>query len=57
MYVSYDRGATWRKTPVKNNRITITNPAKGKSVSLRANITDKQGNKSSVTVYDAYFGK
>ncbi|WP_307531356.1 S8 family serine peptidase [Streptomyces umbrinus] len=57
VYVSYDKGATWRKAPVKNNRITITNPPKDKSVSFRANITDKQGNKSSVTVYDAYFGK
>ncbi|MFD3308967.1 S8 family serine peptidase [Streptomyces sp. NPDC058694] len=57
VYISYDAGATWRKTPVKNNRITVKNPAKAKSISFRANITDKQGNRSSVTVYDAYFGK
>ncbi|MGP4044124.1 S8 family serine peptidase [Streptomyces sp. 2A115] len=57
VYVSYDRGATWQKTPVKDGRVTTENPAKDKSMSLRADITDKQGNRSSVSVYDAYFGK
>ncbi|WP_306943435.1 S8 family peptidase [Streptomyces phaeochromogenes] len=57
VYVSYDGGTTWKKTPVKNGSISVKNPAKTKSISFRANITDKQGNKSSVTVYDAYFGK
>ncbi|WP_225859434.1 S8 family serine peptidase [Streptomyces albicerus] len=57
VYVSYDRGATWQQAPVRNGRITVKNPAVDKSVSFRANLTDKQGNKSSVSVYDAYFGK
>ena len=57
VYASYDGGATWQKTPVKNGSITVKNPPKTKSISFRANITDKQGNRSSVTVYDAYFGK
>ncbi|WP_328694451.1 S8 family serine peptidase [Streptomyces phaeochromogenes] len=57
VYVSYNGGTTWRKTPVKNGTITVKNPPKTKSISFRSNITDKQGNKSSVTVYDAYFGK
>ncbi|MEU0646438.1 S8 family peptidase [Streptomyces umbrinus] len=57
VYASYDGGTTWRKTPVKNGSITVKNPAKTKSIAFRANITDKQGNRSSVTVYDAYFGK
>lgn len=57
VYVSYDGGTTWQKTPVKNGTITVKNPPKTKSISFRANITDKQGNRSSVTVYDAYFGK
>ncbi|MEV2231824.1 S8 family serine peptidase [Streptomyces phaeochromogenes] len=57
VYVSYDGGTTWKKTPVRNGSITVKNPPKTKSISFRANITDKQGNKSSVTVYDAYFGK
>ncbi|MEU9959461.1 hypothetical protein [Streptomyces sp. NPDC050982] len=43
VYVSYDRGVTWKKSPVKDNRITITNPPKDKSVSFRANITYKRG--------------
>ncbi|MGW3418788.1 S8 family peptidase [Streptomyces phaeochromogenes] len=57
VYASYDGGTTWQKTPVKNGTITVKNPPKTKSISFRANITDKQGNRSSVTVYDAYFGK
>ncbi|MCZ4514618.1 S8 family serine peptidase [Streptomyces sp. ActVer] len=57
VHVSYDGGTTWTKTPVKNGNITVKNPAKAKSISFRANITDKQGNRSSVTVYDAYLGK
>lgn len=35
----------------------MKNPAKGKSISYRADVTDKQGNKSSVSIYNAYFGK
>ena len=56
VYVSYDRGGTWKKAAVQDGRITVENPSKDKSVSLRADITDKQGNKSSVSVYDAYLG-
>ncbi|ANS69718.1 subtilisin-like protease [Streptomyces lincolnensis] len=45
MYVSYDRGATWQRTPVHDGRITIRNPAVNRSVSFRADLTDKQGNR------------
>ncbi|MEO3973616.1 S8 family serine peptidase [Streptomyces sp. CAU 1734] len=54
--VSHD-GRTWRKVTVTNGRITVTNPAKGKGISFRAQITDKKNNKSVITVHDAYFGK
>ncbi|MGW1275654.1 hypothetical protein ACWD4V_01665 [Streptomyces tsukubensis] len=37
--------------------ITIRNPAKGKTLALRAEATDTKGGKASVTVYDAYRGK
>ncbi|MGP4012470.1 S8 family peptidase [Streptomyces sp. 4N124] len=57
VYVSYDQGATWQRTPVNDGRITIRNPAENRSVSFRADLTDKQANRSSVSVYDAYFGK
>ncbi|MFE7353483.1 S8 family serine peptidase [Streptomyces sp. NPDC057543] len=57
VYVSYNAGKTWKKTTVKSGRISVKNPAKGKSISYRANVTDKQGNKSSVSIYNAYFGK
>ncbi|WP_405691867.1 S8 family peptidase [Streptomyces sp. NBC_00057] len=57
VYVSYDTGKTWKKTTVKSGKLSVKNPAKGKSISYRANVTDKQGNTSSVSIYNAYFGK
>ncbi|WP_425281691.1 S8 family peptidase [Streptomyces brevispora] len=55
--VSYDGGKTWKKTAVKKGRIAMKNPAKKKSVSFKATVTDKKGNTSSVAIYNAYFGK
>ncbi|WP_406517953.1 S8 family peptidase [Streptomyces sp. NBC_00826] len=57
VYVSYDAGKTWKKSTVKAGKLSVKNPAKGKSISYRADVTDKQGNKSSVSIYNAYFGK
>ncbi|WP_442811012.1 S8 family peptidase [Streptomyces sp. NBC_01217] len=57
VYVSYDGGKTWKKSAVKSCKLSVKNPARGKSLSYRANVTDKQGNKSSVSIYNAYFGK
>ncbi|MFP3991812.1 S8 family serine peptidase [Streptomyces sp. E11-3] len=54
--VSYD-GKKWKKVTVRKGMIFVKNPAKGKSISLRATVVDKKGNKSSVSVRDAYFGK
>lgn len=56
VYVSYD-GKTFKKVDVRGGKITVKNPAKGKSVSFRSEITDKKGNTSKITIYDAYFGK
>ncbi|MFD5630964.1 S8 family serine peptidase [Streptomyces sp. NPDC127072] len=57
VYVSYDGGTKWTKATVKNGKFTIKNPAKGKSVSFSARIADKKGNKSTVSVFNAYYGK
>jgi hypothetical protein len=57
VYVSYDGGKVWKKITVKQGKITVKNPARGKSISFRADITDKKGNKSSVSIYNAYYGK
>ncbi|GGR70076.1 hypothetical protein GCM10010252_05290 [Streptomyces aureoverticillatus] len=57
VYVSYDQGRTWRKTTVRAGKISVKNPAKGKSVSFRAAVEDKKGNKATVAIYDAYYGK
>ncbi|GAA2320933.1 S8 family serine peptidase [Streptomyces kunmingensis] len=57
VYVSYDSGKNWRKVDVKKGKITVKNPSAGKSISFRANITDKKNNTSSISIYDAYYGK
>ncbi|MCX2926680.1 S8 family peptidase [Streptomyces sp. NEAU-W12] len=57
VYVSYDYGKTWKKTDVKKGKITVKNPAKGKAISFHAKIADKKGNKSTLSVYNAYYGK
>ncbi|MDN0195390.1 S8 family peptidase [Streptomyces sp. S.PNR 29] len=57
VYVSYDYGQTWKKVDVKNGKITVKNPAKGKAISFHAKIADKKGNKSTISIYNAYYGK
>ncbi|MFJ8536424.1 S8 family peptidase [Streptomyces sp. NPDC093591] len=57
VYVSYDYGQTWKKLEVKNGKITVKNPAKGKAISFHAKVADKKGNKSTVSIYNAYYGK
>ncbi|MEU6251418.1 S8 family peptidase [Streptomyces sp. NPDC047043] len=57
VWVSYDHGKTWKKVTVKHGKLTVKNPAKGKSVSLRARVVDKKNNTSTISIYDAYFGK
>lgn len=57
VYVSYDYGKTWKKLTVKKGKVTVTNPAKGKAISFHAKIADKKGNKSTISIYNAYYGK
>ncbi|MFE6404748.1 S8 family peptidase [Streptomyces alboflavus] len=57
VYVSYDKGRTWKKATVRDGRISVRNPAAGKSVSFRAEVEDKKGNRATVTIRDAYIGK
>jgi hypothetical protein len=54
--VSYstDRGATWTQAPVVSGEARVANPAAGGSVSLRAVVTDGQGNTMVQTIIDAY---
>ncbi|MET9444014.1 S8 family serine peptidase [Streptomyces sp. NPDC006610] len=56
VWASYD-GKTWKKLTVKNGKVTVKNPAKGKAISYRAKIVDKKGNLSALTIYNAYYGK
>ncbi|WP_199923950.1 S8 family peptidase [Streptomyces scabiei] len=56
VYVSGD-GKKWTEVAVKKGSFTYGTPAAGKSVSLRAEVTDKKGNRSKVTIHDAYFGR
>ena len=57
VYVSYDYGQTWKKVDVVGGRIKVKNPEKGKAISFHAKITDKKNNKSTISIYNAYYGK
>jgi hypothetical protein len=57
VWVSYDYGQTWKKVNVVNGKITVKNPAAGKAISFHAKIADKKGNKSTISIYNAYYGK
>jgi subtilisin family serine protease len=57
VYVSYDYGQTWKQVTVVGGKITVKNPAKGQAISFHAKITDKQNNKSTISIYNAYYGK
>ncbi|MFB7918210.1 S8 family serine peptidase [Streptomyces sp. NPDC056061] len=54
--VSYD-DTTWLPVPVTADRITVKAPAKGKAISLKAVVTDKDDNESTVTIHNAFFGR
>ncbi|MEW5538824.1 S8 family serine peptidase [Streptomyces cyaneofuscatus] len=54
--VSYD-GTTWLSAPAGSGKVTVRAPEKGKAVSLKAVVTDKDGNRSAVTIHDAFFGR
>ncbi|WP_198539339.1 S8 family serine peptidase [Streptomyces graminilatus] len=57
VYASYDYGKTWKKLTVKDGKVSVKNPVKGKAISFRAKIADKKGNKSTISIYNAYYGK
>ncbi|MFI1018569.1 S8 family peptidase [Streptomyces sp. NPDC020965] len=56
-HASYDGGKTWQKLTVTKNKVTVKNPAKGEAITLRAQVTDRQGGIAKVTVHNAFFGK
>ncbi len=53
--------ASWEfksKKPTGADAATLPkNPAKGKAISFHAKIADKKGNKSTISIYNAYYGK
>jgi subtilisin family serine protease len=57
VYVSYDYGQTWKKADVVGGKIKVKNPAQGEAISFHAKITDKKNNKSTISIYNAYYGK
>ncbi|WP_097867080.1 S8 family peptidase [Streptomyces sp. rh34] len=54
--VSYD-DEKWLPAKVTAGRITVNAPAKGKAISLKAVVTDRSGNESTVTIHHAFFGR
>ena len=57
VYASYDYGQTWTKLDVRDGKVTVKNPAKGKGISFHGKVTDKKGNKATISLYNAYYGK
>ncbi|MFD5553691.1 S8 family serine peptidase [Streptomyces sp. NPDC127068] len=57
VYASYDRGRTWRRLTIRDGAVSVQNPAAGRGVALRAKVTDRQGNTSTVSLHDAYLGR
>ncbi|MER8041741.1 S8 family serine peptidase [Streptomyces sp. NPDC094032] len=55
--VSYDDGKTWQRVRVTDGRISVQSPAKDRGIALSAEVTDKQGNTSTLTIHNAWFGK
>ncbi|MFI8509889.1 S8 family peptidase [Streptomyces sp. NPDC085460] len=54
--VSDDGGTTWRTVRVAGGRVLVKTPAKGAGISLAAEVTDKQGNTSTVSIRNAWIG-
>ncbi|MFJ4907379.1 serine protease [Streptomyces sp. NPDC093249] len=52
--LSTDGGATWSRVPVADGAVSYRNPAPGRSVSLRAELTDSRGNTLHQTLTEAY---
>ncbi|WP_190069787.1 S8 family peptidase [Streptomyces lanatus] len=57
VYASYDYGRTWKKLDVRDGKVTVKNPAEGKGISFHAKVADKKGNKATISIYNAYYGK
>ncbi|MFE0632572.1 S8 family serine peptidase [Streptomyces sp. NPDC058864] len=57
VWVSYDKGAHWQRTTVRDGRAEVTNPRAGGSVSFKAEAADRQGNTVTESIVDAYLTK
>ncbi|MGW8889664.1 hypothetical protein [Streptomyces sp. NPDC055749] len=54
---SVDGGTTWRTVAVHHGKLLLRTPEAGATVSLKAEVTDRQGNTLTQTVIDAYRAK
>ncbi|MFG3408244.1 S8 family serine peptidase [Streptomyces sp. NPDC048142] len=54
--VSYDN-EKWLRAKVGAGKVTVRAPEKGRAISLKAVVTDKKDNKSTVTIHNAFFGR
>ncbi|WP_432173621.1 S8 family serine peptidase [Streptomyces sp. Tue6028] len=57
VWVSYDKGTTWRTATVRDGRIQVTNPAAGGSVSFKTQAVDRHDNAVDQTIINAYLTK
>ncbi|CAL9563072.1 hypothetical protein SUDANB58_04681 [Streptomyces sp. enrichment culture] len=54
VWASTDGGSSWAPLPVDDGAVTLHNPPAGTGVSLRAELTDTDGNTLRQTIIDAY---
>nr|WP_093612184.1 S8 family serine peptidase [Streptomyces indicus] len=54
---SYDGGEHWVTAPALLGRAAVLAPAKGKGITLRATVVDRQGNTSKLTFHNAFLGR
>ncbi|WP_369143061.1 serine protease [Streptomyces sp. R44] len=52
--MSLDNGTTWTRLPVVDGQVALRTPAPGRTVSLRAELTDTQGNTLTQTQRNAF---
>jgi hypothetical protein len=57
VYVSYDDGAHWTLLPVLDGTVCVKTPEAGGTVSLKAQVLDRQGNTVEQTIHTAYRAK
>ncbi|MFF1510397.1 S8 family serine peptidase [Streptomyces sp. NPDC058326] len=55
--VSYDDGKSWQPVKVRDGKVFVKSPAKDSGISFSAEVTDRQGNTSTLKIHNAWYGR